>query len=435
MDKKKLLAMLAKKEVRKAELGTKGATTEDIAELRGINTELEGLNADIAELRSMIDAMPDDPAPGQDPEFRGDPKPGANPEQRAQPAGALNVLGTYGVGGNSAPEQTEERFKELAAKYEQRGADLKAKKSVTFDVSEIPEFRATTIGGGTLVVPTRYSNTLSPTFNQVSGLVDNVASIPFIGGESYTKGFEIGYGEGGYTTETGDYTDSDPETDYVSINKAKVTAYSEISDEAIKLPNIDYQALVAKNVGVSIRKKMTRQILAGTGGANSLVGIFNAPANVMPLAGDLTISEIDADTLDTIVIGYGGDEEIEGGCYLVLNKTDLAAFAAVRDADGKKLYTIKLNGNTGTISSEGSFEVPFIINSICPSLSSDATAADTYCMVYGKLMSYEMPIFSAFTVEESRDYKFKSGQIAYRGSVWAGGNVVSYKGFTRIKKG
>jgi len=155
----------------------------------------------------------------------------------------------------------------------------------------------------------------------------------------------------------------------------------------------------------------------------------------IPLASDLVIVEIDADTLDNIVLGYGGDEEVEGGCDLILNKIDLAAFAAVRDAEGDKLYKIKLNGNTGTISSEGSFEVPFIINSICPSLTAVGTATDTYCMAYGKLMSYEMPIFSAFTVEESRDFKFKSGQIAYRGSVWAGGNVVSYKGFTRIKKG
>lgn len=433
MNKKQLLALLAKKEARKAELGTMAVATEVVAELRGINTELEGLNVEIAQLRSMADAIPDEPAPGE--EFRSEAKPGTNGEQRAKPVGGFNILATYGVDGQQARNQTDEGIEELRTKYEQRGADLKAKKAVVFDARELPEFRATTIGGGTLVVPTKYSNTLSPTFNQVSGLVDNVASIPFIGGESYTKGFEIGYGEGGYTTETGDYTDGDPETDYVSIGKAKITAYSEISDEAIKLPNIDYQALVAKNVGISIRKKMTRQILIGSGGANALTGIFNAPVNVMPLVGDLTIAEIDADTLDQIVIGYGGDEEVEGGCYLVLNKTDLAAFAAIRDANGKKLYTIKLNGNTGTISSEGSFEVPFVINSICPSLSAVGTAANTYCMVYGKLMSYEMPIFSAFTVEESRDYKFKSGQIAYRGSVWAGGNVVSYKGFTRIKKG
>jgi hypothetical protein len=45
-----------------------------------------------------------------------------------------------------------------------------------------------------------------------------------------------------------------------------------------------------------------------------------------------------------------------------------------------------------------------------------------------------MPVFSPLTIEESRDYKFKSGQIAYRGVVWAGGNVAAYKGFIRIKK-
>lgn len=222
----------------------------------------------------------------------------------------------------------------------------------------------------------------------------------------------------------------------MEVGKAKITAYTEITDEAQKLPNIDYLALVVKNVRIAIRKKITRQILIGAGGTNALTGIFNAPVNVIPLASDIKISAIDEDTLDTIVFGYGGDEDVEGGAYLILNKLDLAAFSAVRLSDGKKAYKIKLEtgGNAGTISSEDSFEVPFIINSAAPALSAAGTVVDTYCMAYGKLMAYEMPVFSQLTIEESRDFKFKTGQIAYRGAIWAGGNVTSYKGFARIKK-
>lgn len=452
MNKKKLLALIAKKEARKQELGTRAAATEDVNELRSINTELDSLNSEIAELRSMTDVMALDDVPMCQECGKGCTEPcaamdalvkrsAAGPEgpesgeQRSKPTGQLNVLGTYGVGQPQTPGVDEnKRTADLETKFEQRGQALKEKRAVTFDLDELPELRATTVGGGTLVTQKKYSNTVNQKFNEVSRVIDVVNTIPLMGGESYEQAFEVTDGEGGYTTETGDYTDADPAYDYVSITKAKITAYAEISDEATKLPNIDYQSRVKDSIVKAIRKKISKQILVGPGGANALTGIFNAPAKVIPTTTDLLISEIDADTLDKIVINYGGDEEVEGMGYLVLNKKDLAAFAAVRDADGRKLYKIKTNGNTGTISSQDSFEVPFIINSIVPALSNAATPVDTYCMAYGMMQAYELPIFSALTVEESRDFKFKSGQVAYRGSVWAGGNVAMYKGFIRVKK-
>ena len=55
-------------------------------------------------------------------------------------------------------------------------------------------------------------------------------------------------------------------------------------------------------------------------------------------------------------------------------------------------------------------------------------------MEYVSLSSYELPFFSPLEIEESRDYKFKQGIIAYRGDVIVGGTVSKYKGFVRIKK-
>lgn len=316
---------------------------------------------------------------------------------------------------------------------EQRGADLKAGRSVTFAVNELPELRAVTIASGDLVVEKKYSKTLNDSFGEVSGTIDVVSAVVLDGGESYRKGFVKGYGEGDYTSETGNYVETDPEFDYVDINKVKITAYTEITDEALKLPNVAYQSYVAQNIQTAIRKKISKMILNGTG-TNSFVGIFNAPTNVIPTASDLGISEITADTLDDIVFSYGGDEEVEGVATLFLSKADLAAFAAIRDAEGRKLYTINPRGNTGTISSAGSFNVPYIINSAAPALSASATANGTYCMAYGVPVNYEMPIFSNLTVEESRDFKFRTGQVAYRASIWAGGNVAAHKGFVRVKK-
>ncbi|MFD3271513.1 phage major capsid protein [Paenibacillus dendritiformis] len=428
MNKKKLLELIAKKEARKAELAGKANTSEDVKELRSINAELETLNGEIVELRGIVDAMDED----EEAEQREQTSTVEGQEQRGgSPVGRTQILASYGLG---TPSGEEQRNKDLEQKYEQRGADLKAKRAVEFELDELPEFRAVTIGAGTLVVPKHYSDTLNPTFNEVSSLIDTVNAIPLNGGESYEKGFVIGYGEGDYTTETGDYEETDPKFGYVSIGKAKITAYTEMSDESLKLPNINYQSLVAKNISTAIRKKISRQIVAGAGGANAITGIFKAPANVIPTESDIEIANIDETTLDKIVFSYGGEEDVEGGAYLILSKKDLAAFAAIRGNDGKKLYNITLNGNTGTISSDASYSVNFIINSACPSLSDAGTAADTYCMAYGMPRVYELPIFSALTVEESRDYKFRSGQVAFRGSIWVGGNVAAYKGFNRIKK-
>jgi HK97 family phage major capsid protein len=419
-----ILKMIKQKEASRTALKEKGSKSENLEEVRSISAQVESIDKEISEFRKQLDELDVEERSGKEIDQE---------EEHGNPEGNLDPIAVASMRQGQISEE-EKREKDLGAKYEKRGADLKAKRSVTYDLDEIPELRATTIGSGTLVAEKKYSNTLNPTFSEVSRVIDVVNAVPLMGGESYEKGFEVSTGEGDYTTETGDYSETDPVFDYVSINKAKITAYTEMSDEAMKLPNVDYQSRVRNSITKAIRKKISKQILVGAGGANALTGIFNAPTKVIPLSSDIEIPEIDADTLDNIVINYGGDEEVEGMGYLVLSKKDLAAFASVRTADGKKQYKIKVNGNTGTISSDESFEVPFIINSVCPALSAAGTADGTYCMVYGMMQAYEMPVFSALTVEESRDFKFKSGQVAYRGSVWAGGNVAMYKGFVRVKK-
>jgi len=463
--KEKLQKMLAKKEQRKADLLKQVNETEDVKQLRSINTELETLNSEIAEVRSMIEAIPDEPpappaapkpAAGKEGEQRGqqepdkDPKVDKDPEKRGQqdppdnpegnpgeqrsagPVGQTQILNTFAIGTGALGADEQRAYKE---KCEKRGKDLKEGKAVLYDLDEVPEFRAINVTGGTLVVPTHQKKTLAEPFSEVSSLIDVVKAVPLPGGEAYEVGFIKGWGEGDYKGETADYEETDPEMDYVSTGKAKITAYTEITDEARKLPAINYQDVARRNVLISLRKKIAKQLIAGAGGANAITGIFNSNVKVIPAASDIEIAEIDADTLDKIVFGYGGDEDVEGGAYLILSKKDLAAFAAVRSSDGeKKLYKITINGNTGTISSDGSYAVNFIINSACPALSAEATNVDTYCMAYGVPQIYEMPIFSPVEIAESREYKFRSGQIAFRGVVWVGGTVAAYKGFCRVKK-
>lgn len=439
--KDKLLKLFNQKNARKQDLAAKAQSTQDIAELRSINGELETLNAEIAELDGMIAEIDAQEARNAHPGIESgvaamDPPAGTKLEGRGkQPEGGLNPLATYSQGTDEGNQR--DNSEGLRVKYEQRGQDLKDKKKVSYDSrNELPIARSITVATGSLVVPSQYSNTLNPTFNQVSSIVDLVHAVPMMGGETYTKGFKKPIADSAdYTAEGSAYKNTDSVWDKVTISKTYLTDYTEISKQSIKLPNIDYQSQVGTDLRNTLRRKMAREILVGDGEAGHFVGIFNAPENVIPKASDLAVTEIDADTLDKIVFGYGGDEDVEGTAYLVLNKKDLAAFAAIRTADGKKLYKIVTNGNVGTISSDDSFSVNYVLNSACPTLSATATTKDTYCMVYGILQNYEMPIFSDIDVEMSTDYKFGEGMVAYSGDIYSGGNVAAYKGFLRVKKG
>lgn len=440
MDKQEIKTLIREKRSKINDLGDKALKSNNVEEIRKINSEINGVHKEIYLLEDELDQLDDTIAiqrnNGIPPLYEGQSN--NIPQYRSSsPQGNLNILGTYSTGNSSNSIQRSDNFmidQDTIKLYEQRGKDLKDKRKVDFNSAEIFEQRSTTVSSSNLVVPNQYSNTLNPAFNPVSSIVDLVHIVPLQGGESYQKGFVKAYGEGDYTAETADYTDTDPVMDYVTIGKSKITAYTEMSDESIKLPNVDYQAEVAKNITTAIKRKIAQEIIIGLGGSNSITGIFHAPENVIPVSSDVSMATIDADTLDNLVIGYGGDEDVEGATFLILNKKDLAAFAAVRDSDGKKLYKIKKNGNTGTISSDDSFEIPFVINSSCAALTDTNTTSGSYCMAYGKILGYELPVFSQLTVEESRDYKFKSGQICYRGSIWTGGNVALYKGFTRVKK-
>ena len=290
-----------------------------------------------------------------------------------------------------------------------------------------------TLSSSSAVLTQHTGTDVKETFNEVSSLVDRVKVIPLPGGESYKRGFVKSYGEGGYTAESADYTTAEPTFGYASMTKAKITAYCEEPEEIKKLAPAAYDSIIEGSTEIAIRKKLSKQILVGAGGDNSLVGIFHNPTSasddIIDRNTDIEFSEIDENTLDTIIYAFGGEEDIEDVAVLILNKADLKAFATCRLSDGKKAYTVVNHGNTGTIDG-----VPYIINSACKAISNSTTTTGAYCMAYGPLSNYEMPVFSDIDIQHSNEYKFKQGQIAHRGDVFVGGNVAAHNGFLRVKK-
>lgn len=313
---------------------------------------------------------------------------------------------------NQKSETDNQDFK----KAEKRGLDLLENRAITVESSK-------------LVLPKHAGTAINSTFNQVSTLVDRVKHTPLEGGESFARAYEKGHGTGDYTAEGADYVNAETEFDYATINKTKITAYSEETEEVTKLPAANYSGVIVAGMNKSLRRKITREILVGDGSTGHLVGIFSAGATAIASSTDIDLATIDETTLDSIIFAYGGDEDVEDTAVLILNKLDLKAFATLRKSNGDKVYDVKANGNTGTIDG-----VPFIINSACAAINNTATATGTYAMAYGPLSNYELVTFSPTDIKRSTDFKFKQGMIAHRGSVFVGGNVVSQNGFLRVKK-
>ena len=292
----------------------------------------------------------------------------------------------------------------------------------------LKEGRTVTVTADGVLLPQHVDDKITPyPFREVSTLVEQVHTVNLKGGETYKKSFVKSHGTGGLTTEGDPYTTAEPTFGYLTISKVKVTAYAEITEELEKLPAADYQAEVINGVNIALRKKISEQILRGAGTTNTFKGIFSANCEALADVTDLEISAINENTLDDIVYAYGGDEEVEGGCVLILNKNDLRAFAGLRTAEGRKVHTVDYKAKT----IDG---IPFIISSHCKAISASATQAGEYGIVYGPLANYEVPIFSGVEVSKSTDYKFKDGIICYKASVFTGGNVIGYKGFLRVKK-
>ena len=294
---------------------------------------------------------------------------------------------------------------------------------------DLMEARTIKVSSDEVLLPEHVDSTLAPyPFKPVSELVDRVHTVNLQGGETYTKSYVKSYGEAGTTEEAASYAETEPAYGYVTIPKVKVTAYTEITEELEKLPAIDYQAEVIRNINVSLRKKISQQIVKGDGTTNSFTGIFSDKADALKDQKDLEISVIDENTLDDIVFAYGGDEAVENGACLIVNKNDLRAFAKLRTKEGRKVHAIDYVNQT----IDG---IPYVLNGNCPALSDPSTGAGTYCIAYGSLQNYEVPVFSPVEIGKSTDYKFKDGIVCYKASVFTGGNIVGYRGFVRVKKG
>lgn len=265
----------------------------------------------------------------------------------------------------------------------------------------------------TLVKPTKADTSIKETSNVVSSIVDDVKAVALTGVGSYTVPYRKS------DTEAKDVTDgsavasqSNGEFDYVTINPGEWGVFDEVSNQVKKMSPVDYEASVKRNSYLALRRKAKSKIVTAV------------------LASDLLETRkgvaLDATYIRDIVLGFGGDESVEGGTKLYINKTDLGTLGKVRGTNEKKpVYDIEFTDeNNGTIK-DGGMMVRFSI------LSDLATGQQ----LYGQPQSIEMPMWDAMNIatDEGGEF-FKKNMIGIRGLQTAGADLCKWHGMQLIKQ-
>lgn len=422
-----LKKLIQRKKDEQDKLNKRMEESEDIKEVRSIGETLKTIAQEIAEAEAQLQAIENEPKnEPKDDEARADDSLDPS-EEEPKNENVKRSKDYVKVGGTDIKHMSSTNLRGgNPMDEEKRDAQ---NKEIEERAKLLKEGRAVTVASDNILLPKHQSNELATVpFRQVSTFYDLTKVRNLQGGESYEAPFTKSYGTGGLTEEGSAYTVAEPEFETAKINKVKVTAYAEFSEELERLPNANYEAEIRKGVEIALKKKMAQQQIGGTGESNTFIGITssNADNKAVLASDDMELSKIDQDTLNKIIFAYGGDEEVEQKGVLVLNKADLLAFSLVKNDIGDHAYKIDLANQTINT-------VPYIINSNLTPL--DTATKGQYSMIYGIPQYYETAIFSPVEIKKSYDYKFKDGMIAYRASVFAGGNTTAYRGFMRVKKG
>lgn len=313
---------------------------------------------------------------------------------------------------------------DTANEVEQRATDLLNGKAVKMSFASVSKRAKTTDDG--ILIPKHYDNNIrEQIFPTISSIYDKFTFMNVDGGESFLIPFDKSKAEAGVTAEGADYHDIEGAFDYVEINKKKLTTYFEISEEMLKLPKADYEAVLTRELSKAIKRKIT-SLAINDDGTNGFAGILSSNANtlkVCPAAKDFTIDALDKKLLRKLQFAYGYADEVEEPETLVMNKTDIQTLALVEGKNTEFAYAFDSARRTLD-------NVPFCTPSVVPAYNASKSAM---CGFYGDPSTYTIAIFSPVEIQKSTDYKFKQGMVAYRASVFVGGAPTALCGIMRLK--
>ena len=299
-----------------------------------------------------------------------------------------------------------------ASAEERAAAEFRQTRSMSIDAEQS---RALLISSGTLAQPTQTSGINDIPGAKVSSIIDMVKVVNCVGMGTHRVAYVDAdasaaanhvEGQSAATATLGAFN-------FVDIKPESVAVLDFISKQAKKQTNLQYAAKVKEQAMIALRRKAA-QIVTAALADSTLNTVVEGAA-------------IDAKTLRTIALNYGGDESVIGGAVLFLNKKDLLAFGDVRGTNEKKaLYEITpdASGNTGTIR-EGGLSVRYCI---------DSNVAEG-SLFYGNPQALELALFSDYEIKVSEDFAFDKLMDTIRGDVEMGSDVIVKGGFIKYTTG
>ena len=315
MNKKKLLALIAKKAERKALLGTQAATCEDVAQLRSINTELESLNTEIRDLQEMADAMPDE----------------ADPDGRtAAVTGQVPGVVTAGAAEHRHAVDAEGmEYRKAFMEYVTRGVKIPA------------EFRA---DANTLTTDV---GSAIPTVlvNQIIEKMDSVGMIlPLVTRTNYASGVTIPTSAvkpvASWVSEGAGSDRQKKTTGVISFSKFKLRCEISVSMEVSVMAIAAFEAAFVRQVSEAMVKTIEAAIISTSAGTTSPKGILaETPVTGQALTASALTYQLLVDAEAAIPQAYEN-----GGVWCMTKKTFMGFVGMV---DSQKQPIARVNYGIG----------------------------------------------------------------------------------------
>jgi len=444
MNKKKLLALIAKKEARKAELNTNANASEDVKELRGINTELVSLNAEIVDLRSIVDAMPDDTDPATDPNTRSATTPVADPEPQQRstlvPVGQLNPLSTYRMAstpaGQAQPQQRDTDFAameydELLKAPDYRSAylrGLQGRKLTEVERSAVAvevEKRALTTGAASAgaAVPTTTFDKIIEKLRQTSVLFPLIMTT-YIPGNVVLPVANARNAAIWSSEATDGALDNDDTVGDVSLSGFTLAKFAKVSIAAQVMTIDAFEAYIVNQIGEQLAIALENAILNGQG-PTPTGGVKPQPSGIL---NNVAWDESNSLTYPNTLSGLDYDSFVDArallgtvyrpGAVWVMNSAMEAKVMKIKSTTGKPIFS--QDPQNGFI--QKILNIPYIVDDYM----SDNT------VLLARLDYYYMNFSQSPVIEADRSAGFASSSVLYRGLLIADGKPALSEAFVSL---
>lgn len=288
-----------------------------------------------------------------------------------------------------------------------------------------------TLYSGSIVSPQGGGSTIHDGFaGQVSSLINQVNTVNLNGLGSWEEPYVVSDPEakaGDPKTNSGVKRDTtDPVFAKAGMTAYEATVTSYVDKKIAQLSPADYAARIQVMALRALQRKAVDLMINGDGADSpKMFGILNAKNtdgnNIFAALADVTA--INADALNSLVFGYGGDEMLGGNARLLLTKKNLQAFGALRGTNEKRrLFNItrdSANPNTGTIE-DGGLIVPY---TLCAAMGDKKLA-------YGDPFNYMLALFGDYMIGVDPSYKAGERLLTILGDATLSGNLTVDKGMS-----